>query len=458
MTLSDPVLGSPPAVSDDMVEAWRIFADGIDDALAMGGEPGLELLLALMPDWREAVADINAARMTCVNLIQAGRRDEGLGWHAAGFHEVAERLTPERPGWEDWERAFEERGVATPRIDRGLQEAVAAAGSDLQRRDPAGRSLAELVDALRKNVLSQGSLGERLTILEAIRRLDAASPAWTEMIAPIRRRRAEEIAGELRAAIAREDRYTVERLRREVETTEWIEGLPPAVPDLLAAMAGLSGALDMRRQLESTAAALPRCSAALRSTDWRSPAYDKVLGEAMQLREGFVGLRGQIEQFVREASRLAETGAWVRRSGIIDAVRRVDAAVQDDLAVLDSQKKYSKIRADYVDLEDKIGQLVAKAPLHGGTWEEIKSRGRRWLETAGKALSRASQLQTRSRMELAPSTAAAVDHLQRIRGQVVARIERVEGWERRVVTGLLALVGGVAVVLIGSLILFAVFR
>jgi hypothetical protein len=455
MMLSDPILGNPPAVPDDMVAAWQKLADDIDDALAMGGEPGLELLLALMPEWRDAVADVNAARMTCARLIRSGYRDESFQWHADGFDEVAERLAPERPGWEAWEQALEERGVAVPRIDMGLKDAVDSARADLNRKDATGRSLADMIDMLRGSVLAHGPLGERLTILEAIRRLDPASPAWGEMIGPIRRQRAEEITDEIREAITREDRLTLERLKREVETTEWLEGMPQAVPNLLAAVVGIWRALDLRRPLEAAAGAIPAHASALQSADWRHPTYDRVVGEAMMARETFLATRASYEEAMQTAMRLPETGAWATRARLAEAVRKTDAAVQDGLAVLDGQQRFAKTRASYVELEVKIHELVEQAPLHGGTWDEIKNRGRRWLDGAAKAVAKANQLQSRSRTEMPRSTGAALDRLKGTREQVHARVKRVETWEWRVTSALLGLVGGVALLLIGTLIVSA---
>jgi hypothetical protein len=215
MTLSTQT-GNPPAVTYEQIEAWTKLADDIAAALAMGGEAGLDLLTGIMAEWSEAVDDVNTARQICIDLASKGRRHEAIHWHAENFFDLADRLDPDRPGWEAWEQSLRARGIVTPRVDPELKELANRIHEDLEQRDLAGRSLGDHLVDLRNNMLLRGHLGERLVTLEAIRGLDPSPQIWRNMISPIRRRRVDVIADEVRAAIARRDYEALESLRVEV--------------------------------------------------------------------------------------------------------------------------------------------------------------------------------------------------------------------------------------------------
>jgi len=234
MVLADQPSGDPPAVTHEMLEQWRKLAEDVGAALTMGGEAGMDMLRGLMAEWCETVEDVNKAREICVEMAAEGRRHEAIWWHADGFFDVADRLSPERPGWEAWEEAFLDLGVIVPRVNHELKEMADQIHADLLAQDLTGRSLEEHIDTLRRNVLARGHFGERLTILQEIRAIDPAGNIWEEMLQPLRVRRSGEIEAELNAAIAEDDFAAIDRLKREADSGDWgSNGIPSKIGTML---------------------------------------------------------------------------------------------------------------------------------------------------------------------------------------------------------------------------------
>ena len=131
--------------------------------------------MSRVAEWNEAVDEWTTGLQTCLDLGYRGLRDEALQWHAEGFFVAGDGLhaPTRREGWDAWHAALEEKEIPLPRFDLDLQEKVRSFGEELVAFDISGRSLREQIDSLRRNALVRGDMGDRLTLLNSIRNLDA---------------------------------------------------------------------------------------------------------------------------------------------------------------------------------------------------------------------------------------------------------------------------------------------
>lgn len=445
--------GDPPAVTAEMIVVWNKLADDVTAALMQGGEQGMDLLIAIMPEWVEAADDANTARQICGELARAGRRHEAILWHADGFFEAADRLTPERAGWEEWELALAERGIVVPNVDADLKDEVDRMHEELLLRDIGGTSLNEHLVDLRRNVISRGHYGERLTILEAIRGIDPTSSAWEEMIGPIRRKRAGEIMGELLAAIARDDFFTIDRLRREVEVTDWGAEVPGAIHGVLQATVHWRTLVDAKQMLSSTGGALCDTCALLAKMDWESHGWPGVLEQAVRSREAYVALRQNVALAMDAVQATPAVAARVAASHVPGLLKRLDDDMRPSISLLEEQCRLGRIRDKLVRVERQIGKINTASPLDIASWDEAKRVTRRWLQEASGARRAAEDLKVEYRMSTLPvSTEQSLQALNATERSVRERLKQIAFRERLTIAGVLIGVLLVGLVLVGLVV------
>lgn len=444
MTLSTET-GNPPAVTYDQIEAWTKLADDIAAALAMGGEPGLDLLTGIMAEWGEAVDDVNTARQICVDLAGKGRRHEAIHWHAENFFDVADRLDPERPGWEAWEQTLRARGVVTPRMDPELKELANRIHEELDARDLEGRSLADHLVDLRQNMLLRGHLGERLVTLEAIRGLDPSPQIWRNMISPIRRRRVDVIADEVAAAITRRDYEALESLRAEVASQDWGDDLPTSVSALLESTAGCEALSELKRHLGQAAATVVGRVEEARRQIPESPGCLATIEVAKEARARFHELRNSLVASLKAASATPEASAIVEESGVRDALRQFDEAVREPTAWLDKQEEMARIRAAAAEIEAKVLRVIEKAPQMSGEKEVFQRRLKEWKLLAEQTLEKYRKRAARLPGGVPESTAAMFQRLQATRQEREDYLRRLQQREKMIVAGFII---GLAVVVL----------
>jgi len=450
--------GTPPAVTHDQVDAWGKLADDVTAALVMGGHQGLDFLVNLMAEWCEAVDDVNTARQICVDFAARGLRDEAIHWHAEGFFDVADRLDPDRPGWESWEEALRERDIVTPRIDPILKEMANRIHQDLAIRDLAGQSLADYLGRLRRNVLLRGHLGERLVILESIRGLDPGGRAWQEMIDPIRRRRVDMIADEVRAALERKDLDALASLRDEVAAQEWGDGLPANVAPLLEAAANCVALAEYRGPLKETADAIvARCREA-REKPASQPTVAAVVRAANAERERYGELRAAAVQAVRAAGSVPEVAAIVADSGITDLIRQLNAILREPCEWLDQQTTLADTRARVATIEAALLRVVEGVPRKSSDRDVFGRQFAQWQEQAARAMEKA-----RKAAALLPDGIPdAIDAVFKKVADAIADLERhresLDWRERMLVYAVLGGVGAVALAIVVTLAIAMALR
>jgi|LakMenEpi03Aug12_release.lakeMendotaPanAssembly.Ray.scaffolds.fasta_scaffold268813_2 hypothetical protein len=444
--------GDPPAVTSDMIVAWNKLADDVTAALTQGGEQGMDLLVAVMPEWVEAADDANAARQICVDLARAGRRHEAVLWHADGFFEAADRLTPDRAGWEEWQLALAERGVVVPELDLNLKDEADRIHEELLLRDITGTSLDEYLVHLRRNVISRGHYGDRLMILQAIRGIDPTGSAWEDMIGPIRGKRAGEIVGELLTAISDDDFFTIDRIRREVESTQWGGDVPGTLYGMLQATTHWHSLVEAKRVLTSTAGALVEKCAALTKLDWESAHWPAILDQAMQVYSVYDAHRRNAMSAMQEVQAVPAVAARVAAGNYAAFIQRLDDDTETSVAHLKERIRWGHVRAKIIKVERKIGDIQAASPLEIGNWEQAKRATRKWLQEVGSCRRRADDLTIEHRMPLPESTRQSLQDLATTEKAVRARLQKITFWERLTIAGVLGGIVLIGLVLVGVII------
>lgn len=425
MAFADQDTGTPPAVTAETLEQWKKLAHDITAALNQGGERGMDLLSGLMHEWCEAVEDVNAARRVFMNLADRGLRSEAMLWHADGFVEVADSLSPNRPGWDAWAAALADRGIDAPNEDEDLRAMIHAVFDDLQVRDLSGRSLEELLNQLRRNCIARGDVAERLTLLEAIREVDAGREIWGQMIAPIRRRRAGELGEEVSAAIVAGDFPRLDGLRRQVQSQGWGDELPSWIPSALEAAAAWEKCLQSRRLHASSAAEVVESVGRLLKQDIGSCEWQTAMKAANDAKRRFERIRDQLSEAVGLAGTVPAIADKLTKQGLAESLRHVNAATVEPLRQFDQQSRYAKYLDRFRALELKIRELVTKAPLHGGSWDEIKERSHRWFAHERAVRVELEDLASRARIPKPPSSEVVLRELDQARDQVTRREQRV---------------------------------
>lgn len=454
MALS-PSTGNPPAVTHDQIESWLKLADDITAAVTMGGEQGLDLLVGIMAEWCEAVDDVNAARQICVDLAASGLRHEAIGWHAKGFFDVADRLDPDRPGWEEWAAVLRERDVVVPRMDAELKESANRIHDDLETMDLSGKTLGVHLGELRRNMIRRGSIGERLLILESIIGNDPGGSVWKEMISPIRQRRAGSVVSELKAAIARGDFSALATLRREVASLEHAGELPHGLVALANATAHWEAIADLRSGLSQAAAALVGRFEESRREAPGSPGVMAIVEAATRDRARVAAIRASLVEAINGATAAREVAVIVKESGVVEALSKLDAAVREPCAWLDGQREEGKIRQRVGDIEAALQRQIEAAPPMGSNLETFKGQFRTWGRQAEQCLEVGRRNAARLPVALPESTEALFRGLTDTRRQLDTHLRKLERGEKMVVAYVLGGFGLVVLVVV-LIVVFAI--
>lgn len=444
--------GNPPAVTHDQVEAWNKLADDVTAALTMGGQQGLDLLLNITAEWCEAVDDVNTARRICVDLAQRGLRHEAIDWHAKGFFDVADRLDPNRPGWEAWEEALRNHDVITPQIDPELKELTDCIFEDLELQDMSGQTLSAYLGRLRRNILLRGHLGQRLILLEAIKDLDPAGQAWHDMIAPIRGKRASAIAEELRVAVTARDFPAIESLRKEVESQNGQVPLPGNAAAILAGAGRLDAIREYRSRLSQTAASLIGFYEQGRTKQADSPAALAAAQAANNARQQFFQLRAPLVESIRAACTTPEVAAIVEESGVKQALAQLDAAIREPSDWLEQQAAIAQHRAFINDVEAGVLRAVESAPKQSNDLEYFREQLAKWRQQASKVVENARSAVAKLPGGMPQSVAEAVKQVTKTQKNLELHLQHLRRREKWLVVYVLGGVGLVFLVIVGIVV------
>jgi hypothetical protein len=438
--------GTPPAVTHEKLVAWRKLSEDVTAALTMGGEQGLDLLTSLMAEWCEAVDDVNVAREICVNLAAEGRHDEAVDWHADGFFDVADLLTTDRAGWDAWVEALTTRNIPVPAMSQQLKELTDRIHEDRLVQDLSGRTLDDYVDDLRRNVLQKGHYGERLTHLEAIRHLDPAGLIWKKMIDPIRRKREGEIVSEFHSAICKEDFLAIQRLQREVATTRWDDGMPSDLQALVESCDNWRQSRDLVQHLSTAASRLIDTGHLLNKVMQEggadkvefNAAYDNAKGE----RARFGDVYKQMASALSAADRVPVVAERTAADNARQSLKSTERQVREVIKSIDRAGEYWKWLKRFRKIEADVHAHVEKAPLEGGSWDEVKARCDRWLEAAGDLSGMCRALESQAPIPVPASFRTEVGRFDACKEEVVSRKRGVVASEKRALT---LVIGGVVV-------------
>ena len=380
--LSSGLTGDPPAVTSEQLKDWKQVADDIDSALKMGGEQGMELLLNIMADWCSVADEINTAYQVCCDLADNGMRDEALGWHAAGFFEIADRMDPERPGWEQWEKHLTENDVILPTIDYNLKALVDGIFETLGALNlETGVSVGEEIKALRRNMLSRGLLSERLGILHRLQALDPSNPIWKDMLRPYQKRRAEELKGEVDALVKSKDCSGLCRIHREVTSQNWDGDLPAEITVTLEAACNWRLAMENFGDIRHHSTEMKvRC----REGEMAAVGSPEYINAVTKSREH----RRRVRKLVKELQKtIAAAGKCDRIKPLVDAqelhqkIGLVNHDCKDRLNWLAQQDNYDKWRAKFLEIDTITATILSKKPRRADlSFEDFKVSARRWIK------------------------------------------------------------------------------
>jgi len=455
MSPIDDNTGSPAAVTFQRLEQWREITAAVDSALNIGGEPGMDLLVSRMAEWNEAVDEWTTALQTCLELGSRGLRDEALQWHADGFFEIGDGLHApvQRAGWDDWRQALEDRQIPLPQFDLTLRESVRSLVDELRGREIAGRSLEDQIDGLRRNVLIRGDLGERLTLLDSIRTHDAGREIWTEMIAPIRKRRGDRLEADILAALDARNFTKLGRLVEEARAVNWEEQLSGRVVALVNAVHHLLRSRDVLHALGESAVQVTMRARELEKQPIHLPSFPTVLHAALQARKSYLSLRQQLMQALQQAASVQQTKAVALDLALVEEGRQIDASTKPVLTHLGHQEQFERLRLQFCKQEDNIQRMIQMAPAPGGSWDEFKQKSSKWLERSGDLRIETVRLCSGSPDFVPPSTKERLAELDASRHRVQADRDRVV-FNEKVVIG--AVIGGLFLAILVIVIVVAV--
>jgi hypothetical protein len=433
MSITESATGSPPAITHDQLENWRQIADDVDAALQMGGEIGMDLLVGRMADWCTAVDELNGGLRTCWEMGARGLRHEAINWHADGFFETGDRLRPDRPGWDQWRAAFLSRGIATPQLDDKLKEKVDRMFDDLSMRNLSGQTLRDQLDSLRRNVLVHGHLGERLTLLESIRSIDAGRPVWDEMLAPLREQRAEKIAVEVDAAVARGNFATLAALREEVASVNWASALPPQIITNLEAAAHWEQSVAAIEQLNAaTQQFVARC-AELREIPINSPTFVATLETARQARTHYHLSVDTFTSALRAACDAPNIAAQIKKTDLLSAGKKMGDSAKPALSWLEGQDAIDRLRGRFLEMSNALQRLLNAAPVSNGSWDDFKAAATKWLDQSKAATARARSLCREIPSAAPKSMEVEIDELGAVRMRVEKDLAAIKRWEKIII-------------------------
>ncbi len=449
----DTTTGNPPAVTHDQIEAWTKLADDVTAALSMGGEQGLDFLINIMSEWCDAVDDVNTARQICLDLADRGLRHEALEWHAEGFFEIADRLDPDRPGWDAWAATLKSRNIVTPRMDADLKEMANRIHEDLYAQDLSGQSLSDYLVQLRRNMLLRGHLGERLVILESIRGIDPTPEAWPKMISPIRRKRVDMIADEVRSALGRRDFPGLAALREEVASHDWGDDLPGTVSALLNATSHFEAMGEYRGRLSQGAASIVRHVDDGKRQPFGSPGYVTAVQAARAARQEYREVRTALTQAVRDAAAVSEVAALVSESGVRQALHQIDTAVSEPFRWLDQQAEVARVREIIGKIEATVLRQVETAPEKTSDREGMQAAVKRWKRQADDTLEKCRQEAAKLPGGVPQTTQALFQQVGQANRDLEAHLKKLKARETVLVLGV---VGGVGLVIVGIVVFIAI--
>ena len=401
--MSTPALaagtGNPPAIRWDDLVHWTVLADNIESALKMGGEQGMDLLLGVMADWCRIVDEINTAYQICVELAERGLRDEALQWHAEGFFDIADRLDPNRPGWEEWEKALLGRGVIVPTLDAESKALVEKIFDDLTAMHINGQVLKEEVCALRRNMLVRGDLAERLTILNRLQEIDETSQCWRDMLRPYRQRRAGELAGEVAGLVAAKDSRGLCRLNVEVERQNWGDEIPAEVRATLSSAGGWvqaeSAVAKIRREVSEL---VGRCRQG-QNADYGSAAYQGAINSARTHRSRTVSAWRELKDAMNTAEACPQIRKIIRERNPIERAQGYEAQASREATWLSEQDSFEEWMGRFRELDEAIYKRLRKdVKFRFPEFDGYKKSVKKWLSAAEDLIEYARKLCTAAPM------------------------------------------------------------
>lgn len=437
MALSQDATGRPPAVTAELIARWQTLAEDVHAALDQGGERGMDLLLSIMPEWREAVEDINAAWRISVDMAMKGMRDEALHWHAEQFTETAKALSVRRVGWDAWEAELLRRGVSVPIVDHDLSALFDDITEQKQIRDLSGLTLNDWLTRLRQNVLARGSLDQRLVILQAIQRLQPADQIWGDMIAPIRKQRAGKIVEEADAAIAAQDFMRLAELREEVRG--WDTGLLGGLAFVLDAAAHWQRAWELRSTLNAALSELMNRMDSLHSLPAGFPSHAAALAAAKQARARYQQASFAMRQAILGAEKVTVVRSQLMTSGLVEAFKKAEAAAKDPCQRLARQEQDETQLRNVLKREKQIQDHIGRVPGYANI-EVLKKDIPQWLAGLEELRRKFKSDLEKAGMSMSSSAEELLDRALGVERAASERLRRIWVTERIVIGAVVAVI------------------
>ncbi|MEI7686352.1 MAG: hypothetical protein WCL32_15135 [Planctomycetota bacterium] len=178
-------------------------------------------LEGLARDYAYACQAASERLVVCQEFLNKGLRCEAV-YHAQLPPDLLDSLGaldfPERDRWDELAATY---GLPdAPRPNSHGAEALNRAFAEHAEIEP-------LVTRLRRLALAQGSVSERLQVLQTLMKLDPLNPVWTESIGDFEKSRLKELDRDIDLAIRNRDTKALQTLQGEL-TSGWITQPPPA--------------------------------------------------------------------------------------------------------------------------------------------------------------------------------------------------------------------------------------
>ena len=385
--------GNPPAIRWEDLQDWNTLADNIDAALKMGGEQGMDLLLGIITDWCRVVDEINSAYQICCDLAGQGLRDEAITWHAEGFFDIADRLDPDRPGWEAWEQALTEQGVIIPSLDDDTKALTNQIFDDMKAMHINGQVLEQEVKALRRNMLARGDLSERLSTLDRLQELDPTAPNWREMLKPYRKKRAVEINSEVTELVKAEDVRALCRLYAEIERQNWDDEIDAEARASLTAAIGWDKAERALQRFRHQVTELVVHCREGQNAEYGSMQYQNAIQVARKHRERIVAVWNEMNAGLGTADECTRIRRIIRKRQISETAKLIEQGAKNESVWLQEQESFEQVKGKFSDLDDTLLRLLNQVPSYGFPhFEDYKWKSRKWLKKAEELLIYARRL------------------------------------------------------------------
>lgn len=388
-----PDTGNPPAIRWEDLQDWSTLADNIDAALKMGGDQGMDLLLGIITDWCRVVDEINSAYQICCDLAGQGLRDEAIVWHAEGFFDIADRLDPDRPGWEAWEQALTGQGVILPSLDADAKALTNQIFDDMKAMHINGQVLEQEVKALRRNMLARGDLSERLSTLDRLQELDPTAPNWQDMLKPYRRKRAGQINKEVTDLVKAEDVRALCRINAEIERQNWDDELDAETRASLTASIGWEKAeIALQRLRHEVTELVVRCREG-QNTEYGSMTYQNAIHVARKHRERIVAVWNEMNAGLATAEECPRIRRIIRKREITETAKSIEQGAKNESVWLQEQDSFEQVQRKFSDLDDTLLKVLNKVPSYAfPNFEDYKRQSRKWLSKAEELLIYARRL------------------------------------------------------------------